>query len=538
MFQLAQLSSSVGRLPRGKLIAFLVLAITIGGLLYASFAVLNKTVLETLYSNLDAEDVNRIGSALSEVGINFDVNEAGTAVLVEHGKTAQARMILASKGLPKSDKSGYELFDQMGSLGLTSFMQQVTRVRALEGELVRTIQQLEGIKSARVHLALKSEGAFRNRDEKPSASVVVRSSGTPDEKTAGAIRQIVSAAIPGLTSDQVFVSTTDGRVLSAAGQAMDSEPSSMLAMEEEVAREAQDRIVQTLAAVTGINNIRVSVAAKLDLAKRLIKEKNFEPDSKVERSTRTVKSLDQSSNDGQNRQVSADQNIPREVGTTDTTGTSLNKKESKEELVNYEVASTESETISNGYKVERLSIAVVVNKQAFTPSGGTPPDESQLQLKKAEIEELVRSAAGADSVRNDTIKVSLLDFVAEEEFAGAVEDHGIKDVFLGNLGTIINALALLMSIVLVIMLGLRPALSQLAGLTRSAPEFGEEQPVAIGSGPVMSALPQSLEIQSGLEEPHNGAVPIDKLNRMVGIDVDRAAQVLKRWLEQPLKDVA
>jgi flagellar M-ring protein FliF len=538
MLQLSQLLDSVGRLPRRSAIALLFLAITIGGLLYASFAVLNRPVLETLYSNLDAEDVNRIGSALSEVGISFDVNEAGTAVLVEPGKTAQARMILAGKGLPKSDKSGYELFDQMGSLGLTSFMQQVTRVRALEGELVRTIQQLEGIKSARVHLALKSEGAFRNRDEKPSASVVVRSTGMPNEETTNAIRQIVAAAIPGLTAEQVVVSRTDGRILSTVGQALDAEPSSMLAMEEKVASEVQDRIIKTLVPVAGVNNISVSVAAKLDLAKRLVKQKNFEPESKVERSTRILKSVDQSSNDGQSRQVSADQNIPREVGSSGTTDPSLNKKESKEELVNYEIASTETETVSNGYKIERLSVAVVINRNAFTPPGGTAPDENQIQSRKVEIEELVRSAAGVDSARNDTVKVSLIDFVVEKELTDTVEGGGVSDVLLGNLGTIINAIALLVSIVLVIMLGLRPALSLLVGNKDAAALPSEQQPFAIGSAMTDGMLPQSSDMQSALGEKSSEVVPIDKLNRMVGIDVDRAAQVLKRWLEQPLKDAA
>jgi flagellar M-ring protein FliF len=319
---------------------------------------------------------------------------------------------------------------------------------------------------------------------------------------------------------------------------LDAEPSSMLAMEEKVASEVQDRIVKTLVPVAGVNNISVSVAAKLDLAKRLVKQKNFEPESKVERSTRILKSVDQSSNDGQSRQVSADQNIPREVGSSGSTDPSLNKKESKEELVNYEIASTETETVSNGYKIERLSVAVVINRNAFTPPGGTAPDESQIQSRKLEIEELVRSAAGVDSARNDTVKVSLIDFVVEKELTGTVEEGGVSDVLLGNLGTIINAIALLISIVLVIMLGLRPALSLLVGNKDAASFPSEQQPFAIGSGMTDGMLPQSSDMQSALGEQSSEVVPIDKLNRMVGIDVDRAAQVLKRWLEQPLKDAA
>ena len=114
--------------------------------------------LETLYGGLNAQDVSRIGAALKEAGIAFDVNSQGNAVLVRRGQTAQARMLLAEKGLPSSANAGYELFDKLGSMGLTSFMQEITRVRALEGEIARTIQAMKGVKAARVHIVLPDSG--------------------------------------------------------------------------------------------------------------------------------------------------------------------------------------------------------------------------------------------------------------------------------------------------------------------------------------------------------------------------------------------
>ncbi|MBL8791152.1 MAG: flagellar M-ring protein FliF [Rhizobiales bacterium] len=541
MSQVSQLLSSFGRLSRGRALAMLLLAAALGGMIFISFAMLNKPVREVLYSNLDAEDVNRIGSVLSEVGISFDVNEAGTAVLVEHGKTAQARMILASKGLPKSDKAGYELFDQMGSLGLTSFMQQVTRVRALEGELVRTIQQLEGVKAARVHLALKSEGTFRNRDEKPSASVVIRTGGTPTEATAAAIRQIVASAIPGLTVDQVVVSTTDGQLLSTPGGQEDAVPTHMLDLEQKVARETQERIERTIAPIAGLNNVRVSVAAKLDMDKRQTTETNYDPESKVERSTRSVKSSDQSSGGSGDRPVSADQNIPQEVGAGGSGDTTSKKKENKEELVNYEVGSRQTETVSNGYRIDKLAVAVVVNRKAFLPTDGTAPDEAKLKERLVEIEELVKSASGIDEARKDTVRVVMMDFVEEPAGTEEVSGPGVMDQLMGNLGTIINAGALLTAIVLVIMLGLRPTMKMLLEAQPREAEGGS----AMGSLPSLDnpaiALPDNFDMGGGggmdTSDPA-AAVPIDKLNRIVGIDMDRAAQVLKQWLERPVKEAA
>ena len=122
---------------------------------------LSRPQLETLYTGLIAQDVSRIGAALREAGIAFDVNAQGTAVLVRYGQTAQARMLLAEKGLPSSANAGYELFDKLGSMGLTSFMQEITRVRALEGEIARTIQAMKGVKAARVHIVLPDSGSFR-----------------------------------------------------------------------------------------------------------------------------------------------------------------------------------------------------------------------------------------------------------------------------------------------------------------------------------------------------------------------------------------
>ena len=141
---------------------------------------LSRPEFETLYIGLNAQDVSRIGAALKEAGITFDVNSQGNAVSVRRGQTAQARMLLAEKGLPTSSNAGYELFDKMGSMGLTSFMQEITRLRALEGEIARTIQAMKGVKGARVHIVLPDAGSFRRTRQQPSASVIIRTENAGD----------------------------------------------------------------------------------------------------------------------------------------------------------------------------------------------------------------------------------------------------------------------------------------------------------------------------------------------------------------------
>src|SRR5690606_37425706 len=180
---------------------------------------LSRADMETLYSGLNSQDVSRIGAALREAGIAFDVNSEGTRVMVRRGETAQARMLLAEKGLPASSNAGYELFDKLGPIGLTSFMQEVARVRAIEGELARTIQAMKGVKAARVHIVLPETGSFRRGRQPASASVFIRTETAADASMAQAIRHLVSAAVPGLTVDDISVLNADGTVLASAGDA-------------------------------------------------------------------------------------------------------------------------------------------------------------------------------------------------------------------------------------------------------------------------------------------------------------------------------
>jgi flagellar M-ring protein FliF len=502
-----------------------------------------QPVKSILYSGLDKADVSAIGTALSEVGTPFDVNEAGDSILVEFGKTAQARMFLAERGLPKSDKSGYELFDQMGSLGLTSFMQQITKVRALEGELVRTILQLDGIKSARVHLGLKSDGVLRNRENRPTASVVIRVDGSPREGLAGAIRNLVAAAIPGLQPEQVMVSTTEGTLLAGPKTSEDSSVGELLDLEKKVSEEIARRVENTLEPFAGRDNIRVSVSATINLDKKQINETKFDPDSKVERSLQTMKSVDNSKDAGSAPSVSVDQNIPQEIKPAAPVDAASKKKEDKQETINFEIGSKQTSTISAGYVVERLAVAVVVNKKAIVGSLTNAGDEKELVTRIADIESIAKSSAGILEARGDTVKISAIEFYSAEVTPQEEQALGVGDYIAGNLGTLINALSLIISILVVLLLGLRPALKLL--LSESSKDIEQ---LALRRATDSNALPSPQSLGDGnisvgsVVPPVATSIPAesakDQLNRLVTVDVDRAAQVLKKWMNEPRRTAA
>ena len=202
---------------------------------------LSRPTQETLYSGLDRDDVVGIGAALQEVGIPFDVSSDGTAVLTSVGQTSQARMILAQKGLPHSGNVGDELYDKLGSLGLTSFMQEVTRGRALEGELARTIQMIRGVKAARVHVVLGDEGSFRRERQPPSASVIIRGDNLDGRGAGLAIRKLVAAAVPGMKPEEVTVLDVNGQLLASGSDSLDNAPDNLLALEMSVSHEVGTR---------------------------------------------------------------------------------------------------------------------------------------------------------------------------------------------------------------------------------------------------------------------------------------------------------
>ncbi len=542
MLFLQKLAASLLGLGIRRLLLLGIVIITIFSFITISVYSFRAPVRSILYSNLDKADVSAIGAALSEVGFAFDVNEAGDAVYVDFGKTAQARMLLAERGLPKSDKSGYDLFDQMGSLGLTSFMQQVTKVRALEGELVRTIQQLDGIKSARVHLALKADGVLRNKDSRPTASVVIRVDGTPRENIASTIRHIVAAAIPGLQPDQVMVSTTDGKLLTGSPSSEDSSTGELLDLETRISDEIGKRVTNTLEPFAGAENIRVSVSTTINLDKRQINETKYDPNSKVERSSYVVKSTDTSKEAASAPSVSVDQNIPQEVKPAAAADSSSKKKEDKQETVNYEVDSRQTATVSAGYIIERMSVAVVVNKKAVLSNLPAGSDAKELTSRLAEVEAIVRSASGAVEARGDVVKVSAIDFFVDEMPPDQNIQLGIKDYIAGNLGTIINAVSLIVAMLAVLLLGLRPALKILVADSRPEPT-----PLAFPATAASAALmaPPSQVNSTGevASDSETGASarsksPTEHLNTLVDVDVDRAAQVLKKWLNDAERNAA
>lgn len=508
---------------------------------------MSRPANETLYSGLDRDDVVTMGAALREAGIPFDVSADETTILVPVGEAAVARMTLAEKGLPHSGSVGNELFDKLGSLGLTSFMQEVTRVRAMEGELARTIQMMHGVKAARVHIVMGDEGSFRRERQPPSASVVIRTAVSDDSSTAQAIRHLVAAAVPGMKLEEVTVMNVDGLLLASGSDSMDQAPSNMLTLQKSVSQSIQDSVRRTLAPYLSLKNFQISVAARLNTDKKQTNETIYNPDQRVERSVRVIKESQSSQNTSGQTPTSVERNLPQSKTPAGDSKQSNDENQKREELTNYEISSKATTTTSSGYTIDNLSVAVLVNRAAF----GAKATQDAVDKQVKDIEQLVSSAAGLRKERGDTIKVLVVDFVDSGHDLEPVPGPSVVELLLRQSGSLISAAAVIGAAMLLIWFGIRPATKMLlAAPPPSAPEAinllsgGGFQPALAAAGASAAALP-GVSPENFLIEPSdqsNGLVdeliarksksPQRQLEQLIEHDEEQAAAILKQWIRQ------
>lgn len=551
--QLSQFAKNLSGLGQGRVLALGAVAAFSVVLLLAAAVFLNQPSRETLYIGLSGEDLNQISLVLAEANIDFATGSDGTSVTVPAGTTGRARMLLAERGLPSSTTSGYELFDQVGSLGLTSFMQEVTRVRALEGEIARTIQSINGISAARVHIVMADLGNFRRGEQTPSASVMVRTGNNLAARAAESIRHLVAASVPGLSVDDVTVLDATGKLLASGDDFSSSNVNRSLSVVQMVQNEIETNIEKALAPFLGVENFRASVNATVNTDTQQIQETIFDPESRVERSVRITRENQTSNQTASETPATVEQNIPDQAPAGAAAGPQSSElAERKEEQTNFEINSKTIQTVRNSYSVENLSIAVVVNKARIDAMLGGTPSTDQVNAYLAELEQVVASAAGLDLERGDRAKVTVMEFLASELLsADAGGKPGFLDAVATHVGTIINALAFIVVAVLLIMFGFRPLL---AGSRKAAEDEAEDgglelpdfSPAAMGGGMPMEGF--GADFGFGDESAGDGGASDDfeledggtfnrrvkegperRLARMVEINEERAAKILRKW---------
>ena len=481
--------AALQRFGIGRLAAILGIGIGVAAALIALTMNLGEPKA-LLYSNLDLKEAGSITTALDQAGVKYEVKGDGSTIMVSRDQVASTRLMLSSTGLPTSGSVGYEIFDEANALGQTDFVQQLNRQRALEGELARTIQSLDGVTSARVHLVLPKRQLFEEEAEQPSAAVTIGVGGrAPSADQVQAIQNLVSSAVPNLKPGRVTVVDQHAKTLSAGedgfgAQAADGRRSDV---EQRIAK----TVTKLVEGVVGPGKARVNVTADLNLARVTVQQETFDPDGQVVRSETTNEETSRENQPDANGAVSASANIPGGVGAN---GEAMNQSASgrTESTTNYEISKTVRTEVQEPGDMKRLSVAVAVDGvtaagQDGKPGAYTPRSAEEMQR----IEQLVRTAVGFNADRGDQVTVVNVRF-PQADAEGGVETANplmgfdkndiMRAVELGILGLVA---------VLLIFFVVRPMLKPSKG--------GAGMPALAGGAPVTrlvtTADGQPLQIQ-------------------------------------------
>ncbi|HUK42539.1 MAG TPA: flagellar basal-body MS-ring/collar protein FliF [Candidatus Acidoferrales bacterium] len=420
--------------PQQKRLIFIGLPL-FGSLAYAGFMVFDRLNYAPLYSNLSPQDGAAIIKELDEEKIPYSISGAGSVIEVPRGVIYQTRLRLAGKGVPAGGGVGFEIFEKT-PFGASEFTQQVNYLRALQGELSRTINALSAVQSSRVHLALPARSSFLGPEEKPSASVVVDVRPgyhlSPDQVQG--IVNLVASSVPKLSADKVTVIDSSGRPLKEiipAAATTEAERLDLLKLQHE--QELEHRIETMLDPVLGPGKVVVRANVQINAQETQMTKEQFDPNNKVVRSQR--QSMDDSGGKtGGTPGVQA--NIPGGEATKVTQETASKRSS---EIVTYEVGHTTSRISEPRGQIQKLSVAVLVDGK-YEKDKYVPRTKEEMEVIKG----MVKRAVGFDDDRGDEIEVANVAFKIQP--SPAVQVPGapdLKDMVTSPLGMGVGAGVLL-----------------------------------------------------------------------------------------------
>ncbi len=499
-----------------------------------------------LFAAVDMREAGEITQRLEQADIPYDLRGDGSSIFVARSRVLEARMMLSAEGLPSRGSIGYEIFDTPDALGQTQFQQNINRLRALEGELARTIASLDGISSARVHLVLPERQLFSRETDQPSASIVLQL--RRDELTSGqvrAIRNLVASATPGLTTNRVTILDETGRLLAAAsteeGGIAEGVDARQAATEDRIRRTITD-IVE---GVVGPGNARVQVTAEMDFNRVTESTQRYDPEGRVVRSTSSSEGTSSSAERAQG--ASAGANVP-DTNAASSAGGAQNANNTSQETVNYEISSTTRTEVSEGGRIKRLSVAVAVDG-VTTPAAEVGAAAAYAPRSAEEMQrltQLVRSAVGFNEQRGDVVEVVNAQFTRAAAVGEAATAPGMF-AFLGDLDImrIIEIVAALIASLAFVFFVLRPLIG---GLVRGGGGGGQMTPALPGASGSAAALPgagyaMALPAPEGDIEPaidiaqiqgRVRASSVKKIAEVVNQHPEESVQIIRGWLNNAL----
>jgi flagellar M-ring protein FliF len=537
------------------------LAVTLALIGFFAFVMLrmSQPAMGVLFADLSSQDVSAITKDLDTRGIKYELRGDGQTILAPRADVPKLRLELAGKGIPSGGGVGYEIFDKGDAFSSTSFVQNINHLRALEGELSRTIRSIGRVQAARVHLVIPERRLFERDREPPRASIALKLAGDLDNAQVRAIRHLVSSAVDGLKPERVSIVDERGRLLADGAQG--EQGMIGVALDERqgaIERRIKSQVDDIVASIVGPGRARVQVSALIDSNRIESRSETFDPESKVIRSSqnRTEASASNEQREGVtvgNELPGAQQNQGQQQGAQRDTSSK------NEEVVNYEISRTTRTEVQEGGRIRKLSVAVLVdglyskqgNEVSYQPR---PPEELE------RISQLVRTAVGFDRQRGDQVEVVNLRFAEAPQAPADLTDQTLMQQLLSFTKEDIVRFAemgvIALLVLMVLMVVVRPLLKQVLAPdreVRAIPSFMRNGTLVVDNGtgdpstfPAVSGgagaggEPGSVDVEAPSErmlaiaqiKGQLKAQSVEKIGAMVAQNPADSVAVLRGWIHE------
>lgn len=521
-----------GRMSTGQRVAMVGVVVVVVAALAWVILGGTSTKMVPLARGLSAEDEAAAVAALEEAKIPYQLDAGGT-ILVPEAQVHDARLEMAISTSPGGKAVGFELFDE-SELGRSAFSEKVNFHRAMEGELARTIRHLKPVEKARVHLVIPERRLFEEDQAEPSASVVLELApgAALSARQVLAIRHLVASAVERLVPDRVAIVDQSGAMLARPDGEELGGTEGLFEKQVAFERGLERRVVDLLEPLVGVGNVRAQVSARLDFSKVVETSEKFDPEVSVVRSERTREEKSKSANLQATGQPGTTSNLPGAAGTA-AGRQQGNESERSDKVVNYEIDRKTERRETPHARVERLSVAVVVNgTEQKDPVTGDMAYVARPQDEMNRYQSIVQNAVGFDQTRGDAVSVTNVRFVKpdEEALEGAPTEQGLLAAPWFRWAVLGGAIFAILLVVLLV----RRSRAKAAAAARAA-EVDRAAQLAASAGLDDDAVAHLLEPAAG-EPTISDKVQLlrQRAIEQARVDIRRTASVVRGWLGQEI----
>lgn len=545
---MATMTESFRELGQIKIAALLGSAvILIGFFIFISMRVA-APMMSPLFTNVPTDEGAKIIQELDKRGIPYELRAGGTQVMVPSDQVNKLRLVMAEQGIPSQGSViGYEIFDKSDAMGTSNFVLNINQLRALEGELARTINDFESVEQARVHLVMPKRELFTRDTVEPTASVALklRSSGGLTKSEIAAIRHLVATAVPGLKPQRITIVDSRGGLLAKGVDEKDD--ANVLTEEAEDFRVAYEKrlgstVEQLLEQSIGVGKVKAKVHADIDFDRTVRNLEKYDPEGQVARSVQSINENEKSNERSQDQTVSVSNNLPDANAAGGSGSNAESNRARTEETTNFEISKEVINSVKETGNVKRLSVAVLVDGIYTTNAEGEQVYQPRSEEELEKLRQLVNSAIGFEKSRGDEVQVVNMQFAAQTD--DIFEEDGLawlKD----DLNNIIQTLVLGGVAILAILLVIRPLVARAIESAEASQRQDELEQAALAAPSIAARLTDQSRIDDGEHEVDPGEeemINIDriqgkvksstynKINSMVEKHPEETLQILRQWL--------